>query len=378
MRFRRCAVALSTMTVLVTGGLGSLSPAPAVAGTRTPVFTFLGIVTNPIKVHGYQMTIEADQFTVNGATRYRFLSVTLLRREPTTDKSELHQIHQWGWGLPKTAFHLHRDLSSGWIDTGDRMGALGHLHMRFSATSGAAFTGACDSFAQRRGTLEGRTDTSFILRTDSTFFGTLKARHFGATATGSTQCGRGGGGGSRPCPSAGLGAMVSDQPLARTKPAPIRLTPRTVAAAAAVRPGGLMHRVLSGATTHQFAFMIRTKGFNIFEMASGGRHEAHYMALFTSAPILTGGVAASATDLQVAPPADVASWLSGTESITGPGDPTARTKTCKSRTFRSSSDDAITTVAGAGGGLTAHFDSVGDVAMQDGLSGSVQQVRRVS
>ena len=78
------------------------------------------------------------------------------------------------------------------------------------------------------------------------------------------------------------------------------------------------------------------------------------------------------------PPADVASWLSGTESITGPGDPTARIKTCKSRVFRSSSDDAITTVAGGGGALTAHFDSVGDVAMQDDLSGSVQQVRRVS
>ena len=158
----------------------------------------------------------------------------------------------------------------------------------------------------------------------------------------------------------------------------MRLTPRTAAAATSVRPGGLLHRVLSGATTHQFAFMIRTQHFNIFEMATGGRHEAHYLALFTEAPILTGGITTSATDLQLVPPAEVSPWLSGTEAITGPGDPTANVKTCKSRTFRMRSDNAVASVAGGGGALTAHFDSVGDVALEDGLLGSADQVRRVS
>jgi hypothetical protein len=38
----------------------------------------------------------------------------------------------------------------------------------------------------------------------------------------------------------------------------------------------------------------------------------------------------------------------------------------------------VTSVAGGGGALTAHFDSVGDVAFDDGLLGSAEQTRRVS
>ena len=52
--------------------------------------------------------------------------------------------------------------------------------------------------------------------------------------------------------------------------------------------------------------------------------------------------------------------------------------TCRGRTFRTRVDNNVTSVAGGGGALTAHFDSVGDVAIDDGLLGSAQQTRRVS
>jgi hypothetical protein len=102
------------------------------------------------------------------------------------------------------------------------------------------------------------------------------------------------------------------------------------------------------------------------------------MALLTQQPIVDGAVRAATTDLQVVPPADAAAWLSGTESITGTGDPTAHLDTCRGRAFRTRVDNNVTSVAGGGGVLTAHFDSVGDVAIDDGLLGSAQQTRRVS
>ena len=102
------------------------------------------------------------------------------------------------------------------------------------------------------------------------------------------------------------------------------------------------------------------------------------MALLTERPIVDGAVSAAATDIQVVPPADTAAWLSGGESITGPGDPTAPVDTCRGRTSRTRTDRNVTSVAGGGGALTAHFDSVGDVAFEDGLLGSAEQTRRVS
>ena len=196
MKLRRAAVALSTLAAIATAP-GTVGPVPAAAGAfRAPITTLLQLQTRPIKVHGYHLSIAVEQVAVDGAIQFTFLTIALERREPTSGAGEtLEQIHQWGWQLPKTAFHLHRDLGHGWVDTGDRMGSLGHLHMRFSATGGRPFTGACGSQTSRPGTLRGNTGTAFLLRADSTFFGTLKARRFAATVFGVTQCGGGGGGG---------------------------------------------------------------------------------------------------------------------------------------------------------------------------------------
>lgn len=378
MKLRRAAVALSTLAVLATGP-GHVGLSPATAGAyRAPVTTFLQLQTGPIKVHGYRLSVSVDQIAADGRIQFTFLTIALQRREPTGAGETLEQIHQWGWQLPKTAFHLHRDLGHGWVDTGDRMGALGHLHMRFSATGGRPFTGACGSHSSRPGTLRGNTGTAFLLRADSTFFGTLKAKRFAATAFGATDCGDGGGGGGTYCPSPGLSAVVSDESGARSMPAPTRLTRRALGAATSVQPGGMLHRLLAAATAHQFALVARTPRFNVFEFATGGRHEAHVMALLTQRPIVEGTVTAATTDLQIVPPADTATWLSGGESITGPGDPTAPLDTCRGRTFRTRLDNNVTSVAGGGGALTAHFDSVGDVAFEDGLLGSAAQTRRVS
>ena len=376
MKLRRAAVALSTLTVLATG-LAAVGPLPAAAGVRAPATTFLHLATRPIKVHGYRLSIAVDRIAVDGRIQFTFLTIALDREEPTGAGETLEQIHQWGWQLPKTAFHLHRDLSHGWVDTGDRMGALGHLHMRFSASGGRPFTGACGSQTSRAGTLRGNTGTAFLLHADSTYFGTLKAKSFAAMASGATDCGDGGGGGGTFCPSPGLVAIVSDESGARSMAASTHLTRRALGAATSVQPGGMLHGMLAAATAHQFALVARTPRFNVFEFATGGRHEAHLMALFTQRPIMDGTVSAAATDIQVVPPADTSAWLSGTESITGPGDPTAPVDTCRGRTSRTRTDNNVTSVAGGGGALTAHFDSVGDVAFEDGLLGSAAQTRRV-
>jgi hypothetical protein len=376
MKLRRAAVPLSTLALIATGS-GPVGPVQAVAGAfRAPVTTLLQLQTRPIKVHGYHLSIAVEQVAVDGEIQFTLLSIALQRQEPTAAGETLEQIHQWGWQLPKTAFHLHRDLGHGWIDTGDRMGSLGHLHMRFNASGGRPFTGACGSQTSRPGTLRGNTGTAFLLRADSTFFGTLKAKRFAATAFGATECGGGGGGGF--CPSPGLVAVVSDESGARSMPAPTHLTRRALGAATSVQPGGMLHRMLAGATAHQFALVIRTPRFNVFEFATGGGHEAHVMALFAQRSIIDGKVTATSTDLQIVPPADTAAWLSGTESITGPGDPTAPVDACRGRTSRTRTDNNVTSVAGGGGALTAHFDSVGDVAFDDGLLGSAEQTRRVS
>jgi hypothetical protein len=379
MKLRRAAVPLSTLALIATGS-GPVGPVQAVAGAfRAPVTTLLQLQTRPIKVHGYHLSIAVEQVAVDGEIQFTFLTIALVRREPTSGAGEtLEQIHQWGWQLPKTAFHLHRDLGHGWVDTGDRMGSLGHLHMRFSATGGRPFTGTCGSQASRPGTLRGNTGTAFRLRADSTFFGTLKAQRFAATVFGVTQCGGGGGGGGAFCPSPGLGAAISDESGARSMPAPTRLTRRALGAATSIQPGGMLHQMLASATAHQFALAIRTRRFNVFEFATGGGHEAHVMALFAQRSIIDGKVTATSTDLQIVPPADTAAWLSGTESITGPGDPTAPVDACRGRTSRTRTDNNVTSVAGGGGALTAHFDSVGDVAFDDGLLGSAEQTRRVS
>ncbi|MFI5055092.1 MAG: hypothetical protein ACHQAW_01660 [Actinomycetota bacterium] len=375
MKLRRAAIALSTLAMIAIGP-GPVGPAPAAAGVRPQVTTLLALQTRPIKVHGYHLAIAVEQVAVDGKVQFTFLTIALERREPTSGSETLEQIHQWGWQLPKTAFHLHRDLSQGWIDTGDRMGPLGHLHMRFDATGGHPFTGACGSQASRPGPLRGNIGTAFLLRADSSFFGTLKGQRFAATVIGVTQCGGGGGGGTF-CPSSGLGATVSDESGFRSMPAPTRLTRRALGTATSVQPGGLLHPMLASATAHQFVLAIRTRRFNLFELATGGGHEAHAMALLTQRSIVAGGVTADTTDLQIVPPADTASWLSGSESITGPGDPTAHVDRCRGRTFRTRMDNNVTSVAGGGGALTAHFDSVGDVAIDDGLLGSAQQTRRV-
>jgi hypothetical protein len=378
MKLRRAGVALSTLAIVATGP-GLVTALPAIAGAnRAPVTTFLQLQTRPVKVHGYRLSIAVDQVAVDGRIQFTFLTVALQRREPTGGGETLEQIHQWGWQLPKTAFHLHRDLGHGWIDTGDRMGALGHLHMRFSASSGRPFTGACGSQTSRPGTLRGKTGTAFLLHADSSFFGTLKTKRFAASAFGATDCGGGGGGGGNFCSTPGLVAIVSDESGARSMPAPTHLTRPALRAATSVQPGGMLHRMLAAATAHQFALVARTPRFNVFEFATGGHHEAHVMALFTQQPIVDGTVSAAATDLQVVPPADTAAWLSGTESITGPGDPTAPVDACRGRTSRTRTDNNVTSVTGGGGALTAHFDSVGDVAFEDGLLGSAAQTRRVS
>jgi hypothetical protein len=258
------------------------------------------------------------------------------------------------------------------------MGALGHLHMHFSASGGHPFTGACGSQTSRGGTLRGNTGTAFLLHADSTFFGTLKAKRFGALASGAADCGGGGGGGGNFCPSPELFAILSDESGARSMPAPTHLTRPALRAATSVQPGGMLHGLLAASTAHQFALVARTPRFNVFEFATGGRHEAHIMALFTQQPIVDGNVTSASTDLQIVPPGDTATWLSGTESITGPGDPTAPLDTCRGRTVRTRLDNNVTSVAGGGGALTAHFDSVGDVAFEDGLLGSAAQTRRVS
>ena len=235
-----------------------------------------------------------------------------------------------------------------------------------------------DSSTARPISVRGNTSTAFLLRADSTFFGTLKAQRFAATAFGVTDCGGGGGGGGPFCPSPGLVAVVSDESGARSMPAPTHLSRRAFGAATSVQPGGMLHQMVAAATAHQFALLIRTRRFNVFEFATGGSHEAHVMALLTERPIVDGAVTAATTDLQIVPPADTAAWLSGTESITGPGDPKAHLDTCRGRAFRTRVDHNVTSVAGGGGALTAHFDSVGDVAIDDGLLGSAQQTRRVS
>jgi hypothetical protein len=378
MKLRRAAVALSTLAVLATGQ-AAVGPLPAAAGAyRAPATTFLQLQTRPVKVHGYRLSISVDQVAVDGRIQFTFLTIALQRHEPTGGGETLEQIHQWGWQLPKSAFHLHRDLAHGWIDTGDRMGALGHLHMRFSATGGRPFTGACGSQTTRAGTLRGNTGTAFRLHADSTFFGTLKAKRFDASAFGVTDCGGGGGGGGNFCPSPGLVAIVSDESGARSMPAPTHLTRPALRAATSVQPGGMLHQLLAASTAHQLALVVRTPRFNAFEFATGGRHEAHVMALLTERPIVDGAVSAAATDIQVVPPADTAAWLSGGESITGPGDPNAPVDTCRGRTSRTRRDHNVTSVAGGGGALTAHFDSVGDVAFEDGLLGSAEQTRRMS
>ncbi len=186
------------------------------------------------------------------------------------------------------------------------------------------------------------------------------------------------GGGGTFCPSSGLGAVVSDESGFRSMPAPTRLTRRALGAATSVQPGGMLHPMLASADRASVRVGHPHRRFNLFELATGGGHEAHAMALLTQRPIVDGGVTAATTDLQIVPPADTAAWLSGTESITGPGDPTAHVDRCRGRTFRTRTDNNVTSVAGGGGALTAHFDSVGDVAIDDGLLGSAQQTRRVS
>jgi hypothetical protein len=351
---------------------------PAAAGARGPATTFLQLQTRPVKVHGYRLSFSADQVAVDGRIQFTFLTIALQRHEPTGGGETLEQIHQWGWQLPKTAFHLHRDLGSGWIDTGDRMGRFGRVHMRFLATGGPPYTGACGSDVSRPGSLRGNTAGSFLLHADSSYFGTLKARGFAATVFASTQCRGGGGGGGTFCPSAGLNASLSDEPFARSMPSTTRLTRRALADVTSVAPGGMLHQTLASATEHQFVLVVRSRRFNLLELAAGGRHEAHAMVLFTQTPIVEGGVTAATSDVQIVPPADTAAWLSGTESITGPGDLKPRTDTCRARTYRTRIDRNVTSVAGGGGALTAHFDSVGDVAVEDGLFGGASQTRRVS
>lgn len=377
MRFRRTAVALSTMLVIVTGSVVSIRVGPAVATTRGSKVTIQHLTTSPMKVHGYRLVVSVERLIAEGTIQFTFMTVTLERDEPATNDDELlQQIHEWGWQLPKRAFHVHRDLAHGWIDTGVRMGDLGHLHMRFASAQPSQTAGTdCGDVGSRSGHLDGNTGTAFLLRADSTFFGTLKARHFGATVSESTECSSNGGGGRRHCGRPFISAFFADEP---TRPAMARLTRSAVTADATTRPGGMLRRVLTSAAAHQFAIVQRSRGFNVLEFATGGRHEAHVMILLTGKPFLGGGVTTSATDLQIEPPPDTAAWLSGTETIAGPGDPAADRYGCKQRVFRSFYDGAATSVAGGGGALTAHFDSVGDVEMQDGLSGSAQQVRRVS
>ena len=62
---------------------------------------------------GYHLSIAVEQVAVDGKVQFTFLTIALERREPTSGSETLEQIHQWGWQPPKTAFHLHRDLSRG-------------------------------------------------------------------------------------------------------------------------------------------------------------------------------------------------------------------------------------------------------------------------
>jgi hypothetical protein len=374
---RSCALLLILM---LTGGLAPAGSSVAHAATAEPDATALLLRTSVIKVHGYRLQIQVDRITDDFGTD-TFLQVAMSRREKTGDTSQfLGQAHMWGWALPKTAFHLHRDLSHGWIDTGERMRALGHLRMRFSATGGLHTAGAgCHASASRTGRLDGNTSTAFILRTDGGFFGTLKARSFGARASRFALCSSGGGGGQPPCPVPGLFGIVADQgTFARAGALPTHLPRATFGIPSTLRPTDTLRQVTAAVATHQYALFIRSQDFNVLEFVTGGNHEAHLMELFTQHPFVTGGINASSTDVQIAPPATVATWLSGSESITGPGDPRPANATCKDRTFRDHADDSIVTTAGLGGALTAHFDQVGDVAMPDGLEGFADQVRRVS
>ena len=127
MKLRRAAIALSTLAMIAIGP-GPVGPVPAAAGVRPQVTTLLALQTRPIKVHGYHLSIAVEQVAVDGTVQFTFLTIALERREPTSGSETLEQIHQWGWQLPKTAFHLHRDLSQGGGGRGERRGGEGWIH----------------------------------------------------------------------------------------------------------------------------------------------------------------------------------------------------------------------------------------------------------
>ena len=282
------------MAVLVTGGLGSLSPAPAAAGTRTPVFTFLGM----------------------------------------------------------------------WVP-------LGHLHMRFIGDErGGVHRRMRQLRAARKGPSRVKTGTSFILRDGLDVLrnaqGTPLRRHGDGIDPVWRRRGR------RWVPPVSVRGPRRDGLRStagvRTKPAPMRLT----AARSAPRqrrsdPAGCMHRMLSRRDRASVRIHDPHEGGSTCSRwrAAGG-HEAHAMALFTNAPIVTGGVD-SRHDGSADRPARRRRLVAERDRVDhGARRPDrARQDRCKRPHLpHRASDNNVTSVAGGGGALTAHFDSVGDVAMR--------------
>ena len=259
MRFRRAAVALSTLAMLIADRPGSLAPAPAAAGVRTPGHDAPGAPDAADQGPRLSPDDRSRAVRRDGTMQFTFLTITLHRREPTAGRERARADPSVGLAAPEDglpspprsepAVDRHR-RSDGCVRT-PAHALLGHggaaLHRRLRQLR-AAETGPAPR--QHRHLVHPAAD--------STFFGTLKARHFGATATGR--------------PSVAAGAAVGPAPVrprASARWSPINRgshearadtphPPCAVAAAAAVQTRRALHRMLSRATTHQFAFMIRT------------------------------------------------------------------------------------------------------------------------
>jgi hypothetical protein len=334
------------------------------------------LLTNPINVHGYQMSLAVDQIG-DGTFTQTALAVSLGRAELSDASTQVVQEHDYSFHLTPDGFGFAHDLSHARVGSGDRMGSFGHLSVRFSATSPLrTVANGCDSGTARDGIAAGGSPGAFTLHADEGFVGTLKHQTFHASMFRSASCsGTGGGGGF--CPRPGLASFVGTGfPLLAERPAPllVRAFQRRIGNPAAGRI--VAARSVRATVSPLLLVSLEDPSTHVLLLGVGSGHVSHVMIVFAGAALTTGHVRSDHTRVRSTSPAEAVTWLSGQERAIGPGDPRIRTKTCKTRTYTIADDANATSSAGTGGALVAHFDSIGDVTVPDGLPAQVQEIRR--
>src|SRR6266550_563584 len=116
------AFVLPSVLAFVTAASLWVSTSPEASAAPGQRLIEVLLLTAPVNVHGYQMSLAVDQIG-DGTGTQTVLAISLSRDELSDPSAQVVQEHDYVFHLTPDGFGFAHDLSRARVDSGDRMGS---------------------------------------------------------------------------------------------------------------------------------------------------------------------------------------------------------------------------------------------------------------